>query len=459
MQSLGTNWIVVSHFFPLKIREFLSSGPEGWIFKPSQEFYFVTLKTYANFGLELNDAFQICPPPKKIYQFLSSRRKVPKFQTLFLCFVWKVNNLNHKTFTGVLFCDTEQPCKPWAKTESCFPNQFPKNWSISFQQERRVQISCLIAFFCQKSKLFELKIFTGVLFCDTEAPCKLWAKTECCFPNKHPKNFSICSERAKRIQMSDFISFFCLKSKLPEQNDLHTSFTLRHGRTMQNLGQNWILLSKSAQKRFDQFVSSGRKVSKFLILLVSFMWKVNCLNQKVWQEFHFVTEKSHGKFGSKLNPAFQISPHPSQKKLENFFPVGKKGPNFKLFYSVKGHFLRQKNIDRCFILWYCSGPDFATLFSFYPNFACPSVSQNNTLLKSYASSNLPFTKNKPIKLQIWILFISPKHMDQFLGVWFGKKHSVLAQCLQGPSVSQNETPVKEFWLGHFTFQTKETNKI
>ena len=401
-----------------------------------QNFHFLTRKGHAKFGHKLNCGFPFLPPKNS-----------------WISFQW-ARGLDIQTFTGVLFCDTEEPCKPWAKTESCFPNQFPKNWSISFQQERRVQISCLIAFFCQKSKLFELKIFTGVLFCDTEAPCKLWAKTECCFPNKHPQNFSICSERAKRIQTSDFISFFCLKSKLPEQNDLHMSFTLRHGRTMQSLGQNWILLSKSAQKRFDKFVSSGRKVSKFQILLVSFMWKVNCLNQKV-----FVTEKSHGKFGSKLNPAFQISPHTSQKKLENFFPVGKKGPNFKLFYSVKGHFLRQKKFYRCFILWYCRGPDFATLFSFYTNFACPSVSQNNTLLKSYASSNLPFTKNKPIKLQIWILFISPKHMDQFLGVWFGKKHSVFAQCLQGPSVSQNETPVKEFWLGHFTFETKETNKI
>ena len=77
MQSLGTNGIAVSHFFPLKIREFLSSGPEGWIFKPSQEFYFVTLKSHANLEPKLNPASRISSP--KIGQFLSSRKEGSKF--------------------------------------------------------------------------------------------------------------------------------------------------------------------------------------------------------------------------------------------------------------------------------------------------------------------------------------------------------------------------------------------
>ena len=128
----------------------------------------MTLKGHGKYGRKLNLALQISsptppPPPhphprkKKFDQFLSSRRKVPRFQILFLDFVWKENCLNQKTFTGVLFCDTEEPCKLWDKTECCFPNKPSKNWSISFQRAKRVQISYSTAFFCQKHKLLERK--------------------------------------------------------------------------------------------------------------------------------------------------------------------------------------------------------------------------------------------------------------------------------------------------------------
>ena len=123
----------------------------------------MTLKGHGKYGRKLNLAFQISSPTpphhrkKKFDQFLSSRRKVPRFQILFLDFVWKENCLNQKTFTGVLFCDTEEPCKLWDKTECCFPNKPSKNWSISFQRAKRVQISYSTAFFCQKHKLLERK--------------------------------------------------------------------------------------------------------------------------------------------------------------------------------------------------------------------------------------------------------------------------------------------------------------
>ena len=107
-----------------KISEFLSSGPEGGIFKPWQEFYFVTLtlKSHANFGITLNAAFHISLP---IGQFLLTRWKGSKFEILLLSFVWKENWLNQKTITGVLFCDTEEPCKLWDNTECCFPYKPP----------------------------------------------------------------------------------------------------------------------------------------------------------------------------------------------------------------------------------------------------------------------------------------------------------------------------------------------
>ena len=43
-------------------------------------------------------------------------------------------------------------------------------------------------------------------------------------------------------------------------------------------------------------------------LVLSFVERVNCLDKKFSQQFHFLTLKGHGKFGPKLNPAFQITP-------------------------------------------------------------------------------------------------------------------------------------------------------
>ena len=100
----------------------------------SQEFYFVTLKCRGMFGPKLKAAFRISPP--KIGQFVLSCWKGYKFQILLLSFVWQVSWLNEKTFTGVSFCDTEGPCKHWAKTECCFPNQPPINCLNLFRADK-----------------------------------------------------------------------------------------------------------------------------------------------------------------------------------------------------------------------------------------------------------------------------------------------------------------------------------
>ena len=98
--------------------------------------------------------------------------------------------------------------------------------------------------FCIKDKLFQQKTNTGVSPSDSEGPCKVWTKTESCFSNENPQNWSISFQFPKRAHISDFIDSFCLKSKLPEPQNLPRSFLLWQWRAMPSLGQNWILLSK-----------------------------------------------------------------------------------------------------------------------------------------------------------------------------------------------------------------------
>ena len=104
-------------------------------------------------------------------------------------------------------------------------------------------------------------------------------------------------------------------------------------------------------QKISQFAWSGQKGSKFQIFFLSFVWKVNCFNQKLPQEFHFVTLKGHGEFGSKLNPALQIRPNNNwsisfhqAKKVQVWY--------FIPFYSLKSKLLEPKYLHRSFILWH-----------------------------------------------------------------------------------------------------------
>ena len=134
----------------------------------------------------------------------------------------KVNWLNEKLLQKTFFFWHGRAMKSLGKLNRAFPFLPPKNWWISFQWARGWNIQTL----------------TGVLFCDTDTkePCKLWDNTECCFPYKPPKNWSISFDLVKRVQIWDFIAFFCMKRKLVEPKNHHRSFILWHWRTMQTLG-------------------------------------------------------------------------------------------------------------------------------------------------------------------------------------------------------------------------------
>ena len=171
----------------------------------------MTLKDHAKLGAKLNPAFQICL--KKICHLFPPDEKGSKFYILLFSLVWKVNCLNQKTFTGVLFCDAEGPCKLSATTESCFPTKHKKNWQFVSSGQKGSKFQNLLLWFLRKVNCLNQKTFTWVFFCATEGPWKVWAKTESCFPNQSEKACSICFQWAKPFQLSYFIALFCVKGK------------------------------------------------------------------------------------------------------------------------------------------------------------------------------------------------------------------------------------------------------
>ena len=80
--------------------------------------------------------------------------------------------------------------------------------------------------------------------------------------------------------------------------------------TLKSYGKFGAKLNGASQfrllKTWKISLERGRK-SKFLILLVSFFWKLNWFRLKLSLEFPVITLKGYGKFGAKLNAPSQFS--------------------------------------------------------------------------------------------------------------------------------------------------------
>ena len=79
--------------------------------------------------------------------------------------------------------------------------------------------------------------------------------------------------------------------------------------------------------------------------------------------------------------------------------------------------------------------------------------------RNFGSGNLPFTEKKAIKFDIWTIFACSKEIYQFLVSWSGNLLSGLVQTFHNPSVSQNETPVRSFASGNLPFIQKKPIKF
>ena len=205
----------------------------------------------------------------KIWTSTATCGLIKKFKMYW--FVWSKRQIaSTKNFHRT--CHTEEPWKVLAKTESWFSNQSPKNWWISFQQARRDEFSKFIGSFFPKSKLPQPKILTRVWFCENKGTWKFWAKAESWFPNQEKAIWWISSQQARRVEFSNFISLFFSKPQTTSTKSFNRSLILWQWRAMKILGENFIVVSKSAPtQKLGEYLSSSQERSNFKILLVCFV--------------------------------------------------------------------------------------------------------------------------------------------------------------------------------------------
>ena len=88
-----------------------------------------------------------------------------------------------------------------------------------------------------------------------------------------------------------------------------------------------------------------------------------------------------------------------------------------------------------------------------------SVAGQETPLKVSGSTNLPFTKKEPMKLEILSFSPTRKRICKFLEGWIGNHESVLPQTFHSPSLPGQETPVKVSVSTNLPFTEKEPIKL
>ena len=90
-----------------------------------------------------------------------------------------------KIYRGATHHDNGEWCKIWRVIDLPFQNWHEKFDEFLPEHSKMSKMCTLMGSFCTKYIMFELKKYRGVMFDDTEDWCKIWRKTNLCFPKSH----------------------------------------------------------------------------------------------------------------------------------------------------------------------------------------------------------------------------------------------------------------------------------
>ena len=122
---------------------------------------------------------------KEFDEFWLENSKVPKIYTLMGCLWPNYIMFELKKYRGVMFDCTQDWHKVWRKTGLCFQKLTWGIWQISTRALENLEIGTLMAYFCLKLKMYELKNCRGVMCHDNSEWCKIWRRTDLSVQNWH----------------------------------------------------------------------------------------------------------------------------------------------------------------------------------------------------------------------------------------------------------------------------------
>ena len=116
-----------------------------------------------------------------------------------------------KNYIGVVFNGTQDWYKTWRKTDSCFQKLIWKIWQIFTRALESLQIGTLMRSFYPKQKMYELKIYKGVLCHENEEWYKIWREIDLSVQNWHEEFDKFWLEHSKISQICTLIGCFWSK--------------------------------------------------------------------------------------------------------------------------------------------------------------------------------------------------------------------------------------------------------
>ena len=128
----------------------------------------------------------------RIWRILPGELEILKISTLTGFSCAKYTTFNLKKYRGVIFHDTElelsfrtlkSDAKIWRKTDLWFGKMTWEIWQIYTRALESLKIGTLMGSFYTKYKMYELKIYRGVMFHDNKEWCKIWREIDLSFQN------------------------------------------------------------------------------------------------------------------------------------------------------------------------------------------------------------------------------------------------------------------------------------
>ena len=138
-------------------------------------------------------------------QALKNLKNLINFNGLILT---KVIMFDQRKYRGVMFDCTQDWYKIWRKTGLCFKKLTLGMWQIFTRALESLQIGALMASFCLKLKMYEAKIYRGVMCHDNEEWCKNWRGIDLSVQNWHEEFDKFWPEHSKISKICTLIGCF-----------------------------------------------------------------------------------------------------------------------------------------------------------------------------------------------------------------------------------------------------------
>ena len=113
-------------------------------------------------------------------------------------------------------------------------------WKIITTALKSLKIGTLIGSFYPKYKMYELKIYRGVMCHNNEEWYNIWGGIDLPFQNRHEQFDEFWPKYSKVSKICTLMGSFWTKYIMFELKKVQRSYASEHWRVMQNLKKNWL---------------------------------------------------------------------------------------------------------------------------------------------------------------------------------------------------------------------------